>query len=192
MSNLQGTQTQKNLLIAFITESQVAQRYTLASKIAKREKCMQVANLFKNIAEQERGHAELFLSFLGNEADMLEIAGLFPAKKLGTTAENLKAFSSVEGHVHGVLYSTFAKTAEEEGFEDIAKAFKGIAIAEQYHEKYCKDFSDRISSGNFFSRSEPTEWYCTFCGYLYKGKDALEKCPACRCPKGYFSTCETY
>ena len=152
---------------------------------------MQIARFLFEIAKQEDGHAKTFLSFLDGK-DVLEVTTSFQTKKLGLTLENLKSFAEVEHYVHSVLYPEFARVADKEGFKDVAKIFRAISIAEKRHEDHFGGFAEKLENGTLFKREEPVEWFCTECGYSYNGKYALDQCPACNKPKGYFSTTEVY
>ncbi len=184
MSNLKGTQTEKNLLAAFAGESQARNRYTYFASQAKKEGYEQIAFIFEETANQEKEHAKRFFSMLpGGD---LEIVAAYPAGVVGSTAENLRAAAAGEGHEWGVLYPEFAAKAREEGFEGIAKLFENIAVAEQFHGKRYAAFADNIEGGRVFSRPSPVKWRCRNCGYTHEGPDAPKACPACAHPQAHF------
>ncbi|NLE60640.1 MAG: rubrerythrin family protein, partial [Planctomycetes bacterium] len=133
MASLKGTQTEKNILTAFAGESQARNRYTYAASQARKEGYVQIADAFAETADQEREHAKRFFKLLeGGEA---EIMASFPAGVIGNTAENLKHAADGELCEWGSMYPGFAKTARQEGFENVAKVFEAVAVAEKQHEK---------------------------------------------------------
>ncbi len=184
MKSLKGTQTEKNLLKAFAGESQARMRYTYFAKQAKKEGLEQMAAIFEETAAQEQEHAKRFFKFL--EGNMVEITATYPAGKIGTTLENLKAAADGENEEWTDLYPEFAKIAKQEGFNEIATAFKMIAKVEMAHEKRYRRLFDKLESGMVFSREDKIVWKCRNCGFLHEGKNAPETCPACLHPKAYF------
>lgn len=184
MASLKGTQTEKNLLTAFAGESQARNRYTYFTGQAKKDGYVQIAAIFEETANQEKEHAERFFKFL--EGGEVEITGAFPAGIIGTTLENLKAAAAGEHYEHTEMYPGFAKTAREEGFETIAAVFEAIAVAEKQHEKRYVDLAANIEAGRVFKRDEEVVWRCRNCGYLHKGSEAPEVCPACVHPRDHF------
>jgi len=186
---LKGSKTEKNLLKAFAGESQARNRYTYFASAAKKEGYEQISALFLETAENEKEHAKIFFKFL--EGGEVEITATYPAGVIGTTLENLKASAAGENHEHTVLYPEFAKVAEEEGFKDVALAFRNIAKVEIQHEKRYKKLIENIEKDMVFSKEENTKWKCRNCGYVHEGKESPEKCPACQHPKAYFEVKET-
>lgn len=184
MSSIKGTETEKNLLKSFAGESQARTRYTFFASIAKKEGYVQIADIFEETANQEKEHAKRFFKFL--EGGDLEITACFPAGKLGTTAENLLAAAMGEQEEHAELYPAFAAVAREEGFEDIAKAWEMISVAEKQHEKRYRDLLANVQNNRVFQREEEVVWRCRNCGFLHSGKKALENCPACIHPQAHF------
>ena len=182
--NIKNTQTEKNLLIAFAGESQARNRYTYFSSAAKKEGLVQIANIFEETANQEKEHAKRFFKFL--EGGDVEITEIFPAGKIGTTLENLKAAAAGEEHEWAEMYPAFAKIAREEGFTQIAAAFDAISIAEKQHEKQYRDLANNLEAGKVFKRNEQVIWRCRNCGYLHEAEEAPEVCPACLHPQAYF------
>jgi len=182
--SIKGTQTEKNLLKAFAGESQARGRYTYFAKQAKKEGYEQIAALFLETAEQEMQHAKRFFSFL--EGGDLEITATYPAGMVGTTAENLKAAAMGENEEYTELYPEFARIASEEGFKQVAAAFKTIAKVEQMHETRYLKLLKNIEEGQVFEKEESTEWYCRKCGYVHDGTKAPKNCPACQHPQAYF------
>ncbi len=184
MKDVKGTQTEKNLLAAFAGESQARNRYTYFTSQAKKEGFVQISKVFEETADQAKEHAKRLFKFL--QGGEVEIQAAFPAGVIGTTAENLKAAAAGENYEWTDMYPSFAKTAEEEGFGEIAAAFKAIAVAEKQHEKRYNDLRANIEGGRVFKREKSVTWRCINCGYLYEGTEAPSKCPACAHPQSYF------
>ncbi|MFA5239906.1 MAG: rubrerythrin family protein [Phycisphaerae bacterium] len=181
---LKGSQTEKNLLAAFSGESQARNRYTYFASKAKKEGFEQIAAIFEETANQEKEHAKREFKFL--QGGEVEITAAFPAGVIGTTIENLKAAAAGEHYENTQMYPEFAKTAEEEGFGEIAKVFRNIAIAEKRHENRYIALAKNIADGKVFKREKPTRWTCRNCGYVHEGTEPPETCPACAHPQAYF------
>lgn len=191
MKSLKGTQTEKNILTAFAGESQARNRYTFYSSIAKKEGFEQISFIFEETANQEKEHAKRLYKFL--EGGEVEITAKFPAGKLGNTLENLLHAASGENYEYKVMYPTFAKIAREEGFEEIARVFEAIAIAEQFHEKRYLALANNLKEGTVFKKKIEVIWRCRNCGYIQRGLEAPEKCPSCDHPRAYFElVCENW
>ncbi len=184
MASVKGTKTEKNLLAAFAGESQARNRYTYFASQAKKEGFVQISKIFEETADQEKEHAKRFFKFL--EGGMVEIEAMFPAGVIGTTAENLKAAAGGEHEEWTDLYPAFAKTAREEGFENVAKLFDAVSIAEKQHEKRYLDLLKNIEAGKVFKKDQEVVWRCLNCGYLHVGVEAPTACPACAHPQAYF------
>ncbi len=184
MGKLKGTQTEKNLLTAFTGESQARNRYTYFASQAKKEGLVQMAAIFEETANQEREHAKRLFKFL--EGGELEVCASFPAGVIGTTLENLKAGAAGEHYEYTEMYPGFAKIAREEGFENIAKVFEAIAVAEKQHEKRYLALASNLEAGRVFKRNGKIVWRCINCGYLHEGEEAPSVCPACAHPQAYF------
>ena len=184
MPSITGTQTEKNLLKAFAGESQARNRYTYFASQAKKEGFVQIAAIFEETANQEKEHAKRFFSFL--EGGDIEITAVFPAGRIGTTAENLAHAAGGEHEEWSELYPAFAKTARAEGFAAIAAVFERICIAEQHHEARYLALLKNVQGGNVFTKDEPTTWACRNCGYLHEGEHAPKVCPACAHPQEHF------
>lgn len=182
--SLKGTRTEQNLLKAFAGESQARNRYEFAAKQAKNEGYVQISNIFQKTANQEKEHGKRFFKFL--EGGDVEITASYPAGKTGTTAENLKAAAMGENEEWTKLYPAFAEIAKEEGFPEVAAAFKMIAKVEAEHEKRYLKLLKNLEEGTVFQKKEKVRWVCTNCGYVHEGEKALENCPACLHPKEYF------
>ena len=176
-NSLKGSQTEHNLLKAFAGESQARNRYEFFASVAKKEGYVQISNIFLETASQEKEHAKRFFKFL--EGGMVEITASYPAGKIGTTIENLKAAAEGEYEEWSVLYPTFAKIAEEEGFKDVATAFKMISKVEIEHEKRYLKLLQNLSEDKVFIKDGKVWWQCINCGYVYESVKALQTCPAC-------------
>ncbi|MBU3927364.1 MAG: rubrerythrin family protein [Bacteroidetes bacterium] len=184
MKSLQGTRTEQNLLKAFAGESQARMRYDYFASQAKKEGLEQIASLFAETALNEKEHAKRFFSYL--EGRPVEITATYPAGKIGTTLENLKAAADGENEEWTELYPEFARIAEEEGFKDVAVTFKMIARVEEAHENRYRTLYKNLEEGHVFERDGKIVWKCRNCGYLHEGKKAPQKCPACLHPQSYF------
>jgi rubrerythrin len=184
MANLKGTQTEKNILTAFAGESQARNRYTYFASQAKKDGYVQMAVIFEETANQEKEHAKRLFKLL--EGGAVEIAASFPAGVIGTTLENLKEAAAGENYEHSSMYPGFARTAREEGFDDIADIFMAIAIAEKQHEKRYLALAANITNDKVFKRDTSTTWRCRNCGYLHDGTEAPEECPACAHKQEHF------
>lgn len=184
MPKLKGTRTEKNLLTAFAGESQARNRYTYFAGQARKDGFVQIADIFNETADQEKEHAKRFFKFL--DGGEVEITCAFPAGVIGSTLENLKAAAAGERHEHTSMYPGFAKTAEDEGFKDVAAALRAISVAEKQHEKRYLDLAANIEAGRVFKRDRQMTWRCRNCGYLHVGASAPELCPACLHPQAHF------
>jgi len=191
MGKLKGTKTERNLLTAFAGESQARNRYTYFASKAKKEGLEQITAVFTETANQEKQHASRLFKLL--EGGEVEIQAAFPAGVIGTTAENLRAAAAGENHEWTDMYPSFAKLAREEGFEEIAKVFEAIAVAERQHEKRYLGLLANVEAGTVFKKDKPVVWRCLNCGYLHEAKEAPEVCPACDHPRAYYELlCENW
>lgn len=182
--SIKGTQTEKNLLLAFAGESRARNQYTYFSSAAKKEGLVQIAAIFEETASQEKEHAKRFFKFL--EGGELQITETVSAGVIGTTLDNLKAAAAGEGYEWEEMYPTFAKVAKEEGFGQIAAAFDAIAVAERQHNKRFKDLADNLEAGKVFKRDGKVIWRCRNCGYIHESTEAPKLCPACIHPQAHF------
>ena len=182
--SIKGTRTEQNLLKSFAGESQARSRYTFFASTAKKEGYEQIAGVFMETAEQEKEHAKRFFKFL--EGGMVEITAAYPAGVIGTTAENLAAAAAGENEEWADLYPEFAKVADEEGFPEIAVAFRMIAKVEAEHEKRYRKLLANVIENKVFEKDETIWWQCRNCGYIYIGQHAPVKCPVCAHPQAYF------
>jgi rubrerythrin len=185
---LKGTKTEQNLLKAFAGESQARNRYEFFISVARKEGYEQIANIFQETANQEKEHAKKFFKFL--EGGMTEITAAYPAGKIGTTRENLKAAAEGEHEEWTILYPQFAEIAREEGFPEVATAFKMIAKVETEHERRYLKLLQSISEDQVFMKKGKVWWKCLNCGYVYESEKALENCPACQHPKAFMQVRE--
>ena len=181
---LQGSQTEKNLLGAFAGESQARNRYTYFASQARKEGYVQIAAIFEETANQEKEHAKREFKFL--QGGEVEITAAFPAGVIGSTIENLKAAAAGEHYETTEMYPGFAKVAEKEGFDKIAKVFRNIAVAEKRHEDRYVALAENIANGVVFKREKPVRWVCRNCGYVHEGTEAPGVCPVCAHQQEHF------
>lgn len=186
--SIKGTKTEQNLLKAFAGESQARMRYDYFASQAKKEGYVQISNIFTETALNEKEHAKRFFKYL--EGGMTEITASYPAGKICTTAENLKAAAEGEHEEWSKLYPEFAKVADEEGFEEIAEQFRSIAQAETAHEARYLKLLENIEKNQVFKKPEKVVWKCNNCGYLHEGDTAPEECPSCKHPQAHFQVKE--
>jgi rubrerythrin len=184
MKPIKGSKTEKNLLTSFAGESQARNRYTYFASVAKKEGFVQISNIFEETAGNEREHAKRMFKFL--EGGMVEITASYPAGKISTTAENLAAAAAGEHEEWTLLYPGFAKTAQEEGFSEVAAMYKSISVAETQHEKRYRGLLANIEKGKVFKKDGKVFWRCSNCGYIHEGAEAPKNCPACNHPQVHF------
>lgn len=173
MANLKGSKTEANLLTAFSGESQARNKYTYFASQAKKEGYEQIADIFLETAENEKEHAKLWFKQLNGGA-------------VPKTAENLKAAAEGENYEWTTMYADFAKIAKEEGFDEIAKAFEGVADVEKLHEERYLALLKNVESGMVFKKDKVAVWKCRNCGYVHVGEEAPTVCPVCKHPQSYF------
>ncbi len=166
-----GTQTEKNLHAAFAGESQARNKYTYFASKAKKEGYEQIAALFLQTAENEKEHAKLWFKELNG---------------IGTTAENLAAAAEGENYEWTDMYEDFARTAEAEGFPELAAKFRGVAAIEKHHEERYRALLHNVQAKEVFAKSEVKVWECRNCGHIVVGTQAPEVCPVCNHPQAYF------
>lgn len=184
MTDIVGSETEKNLLKAFAGESQARNRYTYFAGQAKKDGYVQISHIFEETANQEKEHAKRFFKFL--QGGMPAITAAFPAGVIGTTLDNLKAAAAGENEEYTTLYPGFAQVARQEGFGAVAAVFDAVCVAEKQHEKRYLELAANIEGGRVFSRPQPVVWRCRNCGYLHQGTGALDICPACDHPQAHF------
>ena len=168
---LKGSKTEKNLQAAFAGESQARNKYTYFASVAKKEGYEQISAIFQQTADNEKEHAKMWFKLLG---------------ELGNTAENLEAAAAGENYEWTDMYATFAKEAEEEGFEEIAAKFRLVAKIEKSHEERYLKLLSNVQMQQVFEKSEEIMWECRNCGHLVIGKKAPQVCPVCAHPQSYF------
>ena len=166
-----GTKTEANLQAAFAGESQARNQYTYFASKAKKEGYEQIAALFLKTADNEKEHAKLWLKELNGIND---------------TAENLLRAAQGENYEWTDMYAGFAKTAEEEGFPELAQKFRLVAEVERHHEERYRALLENLKEAAVFAKAEETVWECRNCGHLHVGKEAPEVCPTCNHPQSYF------
>ena len=182
--SIKGTRTEQNLLKAFAGESQARSRYVFFEKKKKKEGYEQIAGNFLETAEQEKEHAKRFFKFL--EGGEVTITASYPTGPIGTTQENLLAAAQGEREEWDVLYREFSQIAEEEGFPEIAAAFRMVSTVEAEHERRYLKLLSRLTDGDFFRRDGKIWWQCRNCGYVCEASEAPLLCPACQHPQAYF------
>ncbi|MDK2849963.1 MAG: hypothetical protein PWR32_630 [Candidatus Woesearchaeota archaeon] len=192
-------ETLKNLVKAFIGESQARNRYTFYAKIAKKEGFEKISQVFLVTAENEKEHAKSLFDLiqalkkkLNVTLDEIEVE-TSAVIKLGNTVENLKSAIHGEHYETSEMYPHFADVAEKEGFIDIANRLRAIAVAEKHHEERFTHILIELENNTFFKKDKKVYWVCMECGYVYEGEEPPEECPSCKHPKSYFELkCEDY
>ncbi len=182
--SIKGTQTEQNILKAFAGESQARNRYTYFASVAKKEGFEQISAIFLETAENEKEHAKVFFKFL--EGGVVEITATYPAGSISTTQQNL--FEAAEGEKleWSSIYPDFEKVARDEGFLDVAMAFKEISEVEQHHEGRYRKLLANIKHKEVFKKDKKVKWVCRNCGYVHEGEEAPDHCPACKHPQSYY------
>ncbi len=166
-----GTQTEKNLEAAFAGESMARNKYTYFASKAKKDGYEQIADLFLKTADNEKEHAKLWFKELNG---------------IGTTAENLTAAAAGENYEWTDMYEGFAKTAEEEGFSELAEKFRLVAAIEKHHEERYRALLKNVETASVFEKGEVKIWECRNCGHIVVGTKAPDVCPTCAHPQSYF------
>ena len=172
MANLKGTKTEANLMAAFAGESQATNKYRYYASKAKKDGFVQIANIFEETANNEKEHAKIWFKLLHDG--------------IGSTMDNLKDAAEGENYEWTDMYATFAKEAREEGFDDIADLFDGVAAIEKEHEERYRKLLKNIEDEVVFSKDGDVIWHCSNCGHIVIGKKAPEVCPVCAHPQAYF------
>jgi rubrerythrin len=187
MKNLKGSKTAENLMKAFAGESQARMRYTFYAKTAGKEGYKQIEEIFLETAENERMHAKLFYKHLiaAMNGEAVTIQAAYPAA-LDTTVKNLEYAANGENEEWSSLYSGFAGIADEEGFADVARTFRGIATVEKRHETRYRKLLENVKGNRVFCKGKKVSWKCRVCGMIIEADKAPEKCPVCDHPQEYF------
>lgn len=167
MNKYAGTQSEKNLMTAFAGESEARNKYTFFASVAKKQGFEQIAALFLKTADNEKEHAKLWFKELNG---------------IGDTADNLKAAAAGENYEWTDMYDSFAKTAEEEGFPELAARFRLVGAIEKYHEERYRALLHNIETAEVFAKSEAKVWECRNCGHIVVGTQAPEVCPHLQSP----------
>ena len=171
MTKYAGTQTEKNLRTAFSGESEARNKYTFFAAVAKKQGYEQIAALFLKTAENEQAHARLWFT---------ELDGI------GDTAENLVSAAAGEHFEWTDMYDTFARTAEEEGFHQLAERFRLVGAVEKHHEERYRALLRNVETAQVFARSGVQVWECRNCGHIVVATAAPAVCPTCDHPQSYF------
>ncbi len=166
-----GTKTEQNLRAAFSGESEARNKYTYFASKAKKDGFEQIAAIFQKTADNEKEHAKLWFKELNG---------------IGTTAENLAAAADGENYEWTDMYEGFAKTAEEEGFAEMAAKFRLVAQIEKHHEERYRALLKNVEMQEVFKKSEVKVWECRNCGHIVVGEQAPEICPTCAHPQSFF------
>ncbi|MDR1042649.1 MAG: rubrerythrin family protein [Clostridiales Family XIII bacterium] len=175
MADLKGTKTYDNLMTAFAGESQARNKYTFYASRARKDGYVQIAKFFEETAGNEKEHAEVWFKYFHG---------------IGDTPENLADAAAGEHYEWTEMYKEFAKTARDEGFDEISTQMENVGKVEAEHEKRYLKLKDNIESGMVFKRDKPVKWQCSNCGFISKGTEAVDTCPACKHPKAYFQLVE--
>ena len=177
MPELKGTKTEQNLMTAFAGESQARNKYTYFASKAKKEGYVQIASIFEETANNEKEHAKMWFKLLEGGA-------------IRSTIENLQAAADGENYEWTDMYEGFAKTAEEEGFPELAAKFRAVGEIEKHHEERYRALLKNIETAQVFEKSEVKVWECRNCGHIVVGTKAPEVCPVCNHPQSYFEVHE--
>ena len=171
MNKYAGPQTEKNLEAAFAGESEARNKYTYFASVAKKEGYEQIASIFLKTADNEKEHAKMWFR---------ELSGI------GSTAENLASAAGGENYEWTDMYEEFARTADQEGFPELAEKFRQVGAIEKHHEERYRALLKNVEMGEVFAKSEVKVWECRNCGHIVVGTKAPEVCPVCKHPQAYF------
>lgn len=183
--NVKGSQTEKNLLLAYMGESNNRNLYTYFAYKAKEEGYEQIAAIFLETAEHEHEHAKQELNLI-QTSDVELPESVYPVKGVGSTLANLETAVAGEHYEQTEMYPEFARKADEEGFAEIARLFRDIAVAEAYHERRYRALLTSVKEGKVFTKDSVVTWKCRACGYLHDGNEAPQSCPVCSYGRAYF------
>lgn len=190
MKRLEGTETAISLMRAFAGESQARNRYYFAASVADKEGYKQIKEIFIETAENERAHAKVFYDlitegFQGKLPINIDISAGYPVVT-GTTLDQLKGGVEGEHEEFAIIYPSFAQVAINEGFPEVANAFRLIANIENHHKERFATLYENVKNNTVFHKDQKTQWICSNCGYIHEGTDAPTICPACKHPQSYF------
>lgn len=189
MAQFKGSKTAENLMKAFAGESQARNRYSFYASKAKAQGFLQIAEIFTETADNEKEHAKLFYKHLLKNLEpdfMQEIQASYPVSLAEETTKNLESAAAGEHEEWTELYPSFAKDADEEGFPEIARAFRAVALVEQRHENRFRKLADNVKKGEVFKKGGKVFWICRNCGHIIEASEAPMKCPVCEHPRDYF------
>ncbi len=182
--SIKGTQTEKNLVIAYLAESSAYTRYNFYAQQADKEEYFPIGEIFRDTADNEMRHAKVYFKFL--EGGSVNVPMDADAGVIADTASNL-ATAAEEELTEGVkLYTEAAKVADEEGFPEIAEHFRSIAEIEQHHHDRFVHYLEQVKAGTVWKREKPIKWQCLVCGYVFEGKEPPRECPACDHPYQHY------
>ena len=191
--------TIESLTKAFIGESQARNRYTMYSKVARKEGFIQISQLFIVTAENEKEHAEQLWEWIQKLKGMssedwgeINVPAAAPTA-FGTTADNLKGAIAGENYEYTEMYPEFAKIAESEGYTDLAEQLRSIGLAEKHHRDRYTALLKNVEAGTVFKKATPVDWVCLECGYVHNGTEPPEECPSCGHERNYYAVlCEKF
>lgn len=182
--SIKGTKTEHNLVVSYLAESSAYTRYTFYASQADKEEYFPIGEVFRNTAANELRHAKVYFKFLEGGSVTVPVAA--DAGVIGKTADNL-ATAAAEERAEGVdMYLAFAKTADEEGFTEIAGHFRAVAEIEARHEARFRAYLKQVKDGTVWKRDKPVKWQCLVCGYVHEGTTPPEECPACDHPYQHY------
>lgn len=182
--SIKGTQTEKNLIISYMAESGAYSRYMFYATQAEKEEYYPIAEVFRDTAANELRHAKIFFKYLEGGSVTVDLG--VDAGVIATTAENLATAAREEIAEGRDMYLAFAKTADDEGFADIADHFRAIATIEERHHERFLHYRQQVIDGTVWKRDKPIVWKCLVCGYEYTGTEPPTKCPACNHPYQHY------
>ncbi len=187
MIEFKNSETSKNLMRAFAGESQARNRYTIAAGIACQQKLPVVEQVFKFTADQEKEHATVFYNHLKElNGEVISIDGSYPVNNSASVPELIKAAAANEMEEYETVYKSFAKTAKEEGFGQVAASFEMIAAIEKTHSERFKELAELMDKNMLFASTEVESWMCLNCGHIHTGAKVPLFCPVCQHEQGYF------
>ena len=182
--SIKGTQTEKNIVVAYLAESSAYTRYTYYAQQADKENYFPIGQIFRMTADNELHHSKVYFKMLEGGSITVPVAA--DAGIIGTTAQNLLTAANEEKAEGVDLYIGFAKTAEEEGFAEIADHFRAIATIEKRHHERFMHYLKQVNEGTVCKRDTPIRWPCLVCGYVYAGTEPAKECPACDHPYQHY------
>ena len=182
--SIKGTQTEKNLVIAYLAESSAYTRYNFYAQQADKESYFPVGQIFRETADNEMRHGKVFFKFL--EGGSVDVPMTADAGIIGTTAQNLEIAAKEEINEGVKMYTDAAKVADKEGFPEIAEHFRAIAEIENHHHRRFMRYLKQVNEGTVWKREKPVKWHCLVCGYEFVGTEPPKVCPACDHPYQHY------